>query len=296
MSAVQVFRFIDAEKTSFSIAFMCQRLGVSRAGYYAWTKRPPSARAIADAQLTATIHQIHVGSRGTYGVPRMHAELRQEHGVHCGRKRVARLMRIAQLRGVCRRRHVRTTRRDEQAQVNDDLVQRQFTASRPNTLWVADITYLPTWQGFLYLAVIIDAFSRRVVGWSMASHLRTELVLDALEMALWNRRPGPGLIHHADHGAQYTSLALGRRCREAGISPSMGSIGDCFDNALAESFFASLECELIDRSRWRTRTEARMAVFDYIECFYNPRRRHSGLAYLSPVTFERRHSNQTTVA
>jgi putative transposase len=168
---------------------------------------------------------------------------------------------------------VRTTRRDEQAQLSDDLVQRQFTANQPDALWCADITYLPTWPGFLYLAVIIDAYSRRVVGWSMANHLRTELVLDALEMALWNRKPGAGLIHHADHGSQYTSLAFGRRCRQAGITPSMGSVGDCFDNAIAESFFASLECELIDRNRWRTHTEARMAVFDYIEAFYNPRRR-----------------------
>jgi putative transposase len=296
VSAPQVFQFIDAEKTSFPIAFMCRRMGVSTAGYYAWLTRPPSSRAVADAQLMTMIEQIHAQSRGTYGVPRIHAELGDEHGVHCGRKRVARLMRIANLRGVCRRRRVRTTRRDEQAQLSDDLVQRQFTACRPDSLWCADITYLPTWQGFLYLAVIIDAYSRRVVGWSMANHLRTELVLDALEMALWNRRPRAGLIHHADHGTQYTSLAFGRRCRAAGITPSMGSVGDCFDNALAESFFASLECELIDRSRWHTHTEARMAVFDYIESFYNPRRRHSALAYLSPAQFERRRLHHTTAA
>jgi putative transposase len=275
---------------------MCRRLGVSTAGFYAWLRRPASARSIVDAQLTTLIQMIHAQSRGTYGVPRMHAELGEEHGIHCGRKRVARLMRCANLRGVCRRRRVRTTRRDEQAQLSDDLVQRQFTASRPDALWCADITYLPTWQGFLYLAVIIDAYSRRVVGWSMANHLRTELVLDALEMALWNRRPGAGLIHHADHGTQYTSLAFGRRCRQAGITPSMGSVGDCFDNAMAESFFASLECELIDRSRWRTHADARMAVFDYIECFYNPRRRHSAIAYLTPTEFERRSRHQTTAA
>jgi putative transposase len=296
VSPIHVFEFIDAEKTSFPIAFMCGRLGVSSAGYYAWLKRPASARSIADADLTNTIQQIHARSRGTYGVPRIHAELSEEHDIHCSRKRVARLMRRANLRGVCRRRRVRTTRRDEQAQLSDDLVQRQFGASRPDALWCADITYLPTWQGFLYLAVIIDAYSRRVVGWSMANHLRTELVLDALEMALWNRRPGAGLIHHADHGTQYTSLAFGRRCRQAGITPSMGSVGDCFDNAMAESFFASLECELIDRSRWRTHTDARMAVFDYIECFYNPRRRHSAIAYLSPAEFERRGHHQTTAA
>lgn len=285
---MHIFEFIDAEKTSFPIAFMCRRLGVSKAGYYAWKERPPSQHAVADTRLSKLIHQIHAGSRGTYGAPRIHAELADEHGVRCGRKRVARLMRSARLRGVCRRRRARTTRRDEQAQPSDDLVRRQFKASEPNALWVADITYLPTWQGFLYLAAIIDAYSRRVVGWSMASHLRTELVLDALEMALWNRRPGPGLIHHSDHGCQYTSLAFGHRCREAGIAASMGSVGDCFDNAMAESFFASLECELIDRSRWKTHTQARMAVFDYIECFYNPRRRHSANHYLSPAEFERR--------
>src|SRR5262245_7466594 len=183
---------------------MCRRLGVSKAGYYAWKVRPLSPRAVADARISALIHQIHAGSRGTYGAPRIHAELADEHGVRCGRKRVARLMRIGQLRGVCRRRRVRTTRRDEQAELSDDLVQRQFSASQPDALWCADITYLPTWQGFLYLAVIIDAWSRRVVVWSMANHLRTELVLDALEMALWNRRPGGGLVHHADHGSQYT--------------------------------------------------------------------------------------------
>jgi putative transposase len=253
-------------------------------------------RAVADVQLTKMIHQIHAGSRGTYGAPRIHAELGDEHGVRCGRKRVARLMRIAKLRGVCRRRRVRTTRRDEQVQLSDDLVQRQFSANEPDALWCADITYLPTWQGFLYLAVIIDAYSRRVVGWSMANHLRAELVLDALEMALWNRRPAAGLIHHADHGTQYTSLAFGHRCRQAGITPSMGTVGDCFDNAMPESFFASLECELIDRSRRLTHTEARIAVFDYIDGFYNPRRRHSALAYLSPAEFERRYLRQPTAA
>jgi putative transposase len=296
VSPIQVFEFIDAEKTSFPIAFMCRRLGVSKAGYFGWKHRHPSQRAVADARITKLIHQIHAGSRGTYGAPRIHAELADEYGVHCGRKRVARLMRIAKLRGVCRRRRIKTTRRDEQAELSDDLVQRQFSASEPDALWCADITYLPTWQGFLYLAVIIDAWSRRVVGWSMANHLRTELVLDALEMALWNRRPGAGLVHHADHGSQYTSLAFGRRCRQAGITPSMGTVGDCFDNAMAESFFASLECELIDRSRWRTYIDARGAVFDYIEGFYNPRRRHSALDYLSPAEFERRYRHHTAAA
>jgi len=184
-----VFRFIETEKASFSVAFRCRSLGVSTSGYYAWRKRPPSARAVADAVLSTNIRHIHVASRGTYGAPRIHAELADAYQTRCGRKRVARLMRAATLVGVCRRRVVRTTRREETAPVSDDLVGRAFTAPAPNRLWVADITYLPTWQGFLYLAVVLDVFSRRVVGWAMADHLRTELVLDALEMAVWNRRP-----------------------------------------------------------------------------------------------------------
>ncbi len=283
------FRFIAAEKVNHPVARLCRVLRVSTSGFYARRVRPPSARAVADAALTATIRAIHAGSRGTYGAPRVHAELADGHGVRCGRKRVARLMRAAGLVGVCRRRSVRTTRRDEAATVSDDLVKRAFAAPAPDRLWVADITSLPTWQGFLYLAVVLDACSRRVVGWSMADHLGAELVVDALDMALWSRRPATGLVHHSDHGAQYTSLAFGRRCREAGIAVSMGSVGDCFDNAPAESFFATLECELVDRSRWRTHAEARMAVFDFIEAFYNPRRRHSGLGYLSPAEYERRH-------
>lgn len=293
---MRVFGFIDVEKANFPIAFMCSRLGVSASGYYAWRQRPPAPRIVADARLTTVIRLVHAGSRGTYGAPRIHAELADAHAVRCGRKRVARLMRIAGLRGVCRRRRPRTTRTDPSAAVATDLVQRQFTASEPDRLWVADITYLPTWQGFLYLAVVVDAFSRRVVGWSMASHLRTELVLDALEMALWKRRPAAGLIHHSDHGCQYTSLAFGRRCRDAGITPSMGSVGDAYDNALCESFFASLECELVDRSQWRTHGQARMAVFDYLEVFYNRSRRHSALGYLSPATYESRHSTLRNAA
>ena len=283
------FRLIEAEKAEHSVVRLCRLLGVSPSGYYAWRTRPPSARAEADAALTGTIREVHVASRGTYGAPRVHAELADAHGVRCGRKRVARLMRADGLAGVSRRRSVRTTRRDEAATVSDDLVQRAFATTAPDRLWVADITYLPTWAGFLYLAVVLDACTRRVVGWAMADHLRAELVVDALDMALWNRRPAEGLVHHSDHGSQYTSLAFGRRCRQAGLAVSMGSVGDCFDNALAESFFATLECELVARSRWRTHAEARMAVFDFIEAFYNPRRRHSALGYLSPTDYERRH-------
>jgi putative transposase len=290
---VKRFSFIAAEKARVPVALACRALGVSRSGFYAWRRRAPSARAQVDCELTATIQVVHAASRGTYGAPRVHAELADAHAVHCGRKRVARLMRLAGLRGVCRRRFVRTTRRDPAAPPADDLVRRVFSVPAPDRLWVADITYLPTWQGFLYLAVVLDAFSRRVVGWALADHLRTELVTDALEMALWNRHPAGEVVHHSDHGSQYTSLAFGQRCRQAGVARSMGSVGDCYDNALAESFFATLECELVARSRWHTHAEARMAVFDFIEGFYNPHRRHSALGYLSPAAYERRFREAT---
>lgn len=281
------FRFIHTEKAAYPIVVLCRVLEVSRAGYYAWRGRAVSARARADTALAGRIREIHTDSRGIYGSPRIHAELADVDGIHCGRKRVARLMRRAGLVGVSRRRSVRTTRRDEQARVSDDLVHRAFTATEPNRLWLADVTYVPTWQGFLYLAVVLDAFSRRVVGWSMADHMRSELVVQALDMAVRHRQPGAGLVHHSDHGSQYTSLAFSRRCREAGIAQSMGSVGDCYDNAMAESFFATLECELIARCHWRTHDEARMAIFDFIETFYNPTRRHSALGYRSPAAHER---------
>jgi putative transposase len=291
-----VYRFVDCEKAVFPIVTMCRVLGVSPSGFWAWSKRPPSERAQADAALTGEIRRIHVRSRGTYGVPRVHAELRYD-GTRCSRKRVARLMRADGLAGVHRRRAVRTTVRDRDAAPAPDLVNRSFQASGPDRLWVADITYVPTWAGFLYVAVVVDVFSRLVVGWSMAGHMRTELILDALDMAISRRRPGDGLVHHSDRGTQYTSLAFGRRAREAGIALSMGSVGDAYDNAMAESFFASLETELLDRTGFRTRADARLAVFDYIEAFYNPIRRHSALAYLSPAEFERRYrSNPITAA
>jgi putative transposase len=268
------------------MAMMCRVLGVSSSGYYAWRRRAPCARSCADQALTERIEAIHERSRGTYGVPRVHAELGAL-GVRVGRKRVARLMRGAGLAGVSRRKSVRTTQRRQDARPTPDLVDRNFTAEAPDRLWVADITYVPTWAGFLYLAVALDAFSRRVVGWAMALHLRTELVLGALDMALWRRRPA-GVIHHSDQGTQYTSVAFGQRCRQAGVRPSMGSVGDCYDNALCESFYATLECELLNRHRFRTQAEARMAVFDFIEGWYNPHRRHSSLDYLSPIDYERR--------
>jgi putative transposase len=292
---VTVYRFVDEEKAVFPVTTMCRLLGVSPSGFWAWTRRPPSERARSDAALTDEIRRIHLRSRGTYGVPRVHAELVEE-GTRCSRKRVARLMRAAGIEGVHRRRAARTTVRDRDAAPASDLVERDFRAARPDQLWVADITYVPTWAGFLYVAVVVDACSRMVVGWSMAGHLRTELIVDALDMALARRRPGVGLIHHSDRGTQYTSLAFGRRCRESGIAQSMGSTGDAYDNALAESFFASLETELIDRTSWRTRADARLAVFDYIEAFYNPIRRHSSLGQISPAEFERRYRLTTTAA
>jgi putative transposase len=291
-----MFRLIDAENAHHPVSRLARVLGVSRAGYYAWKARPPAARAVADQGLTEQIRAIHERSRGLYGAPRVHAELRLDHDVHIGRKRVARLMRAAGLVG-CHRRHRRgLTRRDPAARPAPDLVNRAFTAEQPDRVWTADITYIPTWSGWLYLAVVLDVFSRRVVGWAMADHLRTELVVDALDMAIWNRRPGDGLVHHSDQGCQYTSLAFGRRLRETGLVASMGSVGDCFDNAVTESFFATLECELLDRSRFATRTQARTAVFDYVEGFYNPRRRHSTLGYLSPAEYERRHTTRYPAA
>jgi putative transposase len=268
------------------VATVCRVLGVSASGYYAWRHRPWSARAQADRALLEQIRAIHEHSRGTYGAPRIQAELAAR-GIHIGRKRVARLLQAAGLAGVSRRPFVTTTRRDPTARPAPDLVQRRFAVEGSNQLWVADITYIPTWAGFLYLAVVLDAWSRRVIGWAMATHLRTELVLDALNMAVTQRRP-TGVIHHSDQGSQYTSLAFGRRCEDAGVRPSMGSVGDAYDNALCESFFATLECELLDRRRFATQVEARLAVFDFIEGWYNPHRRHSALAYLSPLAYERR--------
>jgi putative transposase len=272
----------------YPTATMCRALGVSPGGYYARLKRPLSARARADGELSARIAEIHRRSRATYGAPRIHAELKEQ-GLRVGCKRVARLMRAAQLKGVSRRNWIITTVRDCEARPAPDLVERNFTAPGPDCLWVADITYIPTWAGFLYLAVVLDAFSRRIVGWAMETYLRTELVLKALDMALAQRR-ATGVIHHSDQGSQYTSLAFGKRCEQAGVRPSMGSVGDCFDNAMCESFFATLECELLNRQSFKTQVEARMAVFDFIEGWYNPHRRHSALDYLSPINYERSHS------
>jgi putative transposase len=289
------FRFVEQEKERYPVRILCRALGVSPSGYYAWRSRGPSARAVADAALASEIRRSHARSRGTYGVPRIHADL-AEAGHHVSRKRVARLMRRDGLAGVHRRRFVRTTIRDEHAEPFPDLVDRDFRASGPDRLWVADITQLPTRSGPCYLAAVTDAWSRQVVGWSMASHMRAELVTAALDAAVVRRRPPGGLIHHSDHGSQYTSLAFGQRLRESGIAASMGSVGDCYDNALAESFFATLETELIDRSDWATPAEATAAVFEYIEVFYNRIRRHSRLGNLSPQRFEARYRSSLAVA
>jgi len=276
---------MSANQACFPIATMARVLGVSKAGYHAWLRRPPSAHAVADEALLKRVRTVHASSRQTYGAPRVHAELRVQGDRH-GRKRTARLMRLAGLVGASHRHGgPTTTRRDKEARPAPDLVDRDFTASGPNQLWVADITYVPTATGFLYLAVVLDAWSRKIVGWSMANHLRTELVLDAMEMAVGQRRP-KDVIHHSDQGSQYTSVAFGKRCGEAGVRPSMGSVGDAYDNAMAESFFSTLEAELLSRRRFASQAEARMACFSYIEGWYNPVRLHSALGYRSPMTYE----------
>jgi putative transposase len=276
---------VSANQAAYPIATMCRLLGVSSSGYYAWRTRPSLRRAQADDALLSHIRAAHAASHGTYGAPRIHAELRAN-GVRIGRKRVARLMAAAGLAGVSRRKFVTTTVRGSGRQA-PDLVDRNFTVEKPDQLWVADITYVSTGAGFLYLAVVLDACSRRIVGWAMSSRLVTQLVLDALNMALVTRRP-TDVIHHSDQGSQYTSIEFGHRCRQAGVRPSMGSVGDAYDNAMCESFFATLECELLDRHRFKSQAEARMAIFAFIEGFYNRRRRHSAIGYLSPIDYERR--------
>jgi putative transposase len=283
---VKIFRFIVAERAEHSIKLMCRVLEVSRSGYHAWAAREPSARAVADRALSGRIAEIHARSLKTYGSPRVHAELRLEDGVRVGRKRVERLMRQAGISGLLRRRRGKTTIRVQGVRTAPDLVERDFNPAAVNRLWAADITYIRTWEGWLYLASVMDLYSRRIVGWAMADHLRAELVVDALEMAVSRRRPDTGLVHHSDQGSQYTSLIFTRRCRSVGIDVSMGSRGDCFDNAVLESFHASLKKDLIHRRSWPTKAEARTAMFDYVETFYNRQRRHSTLGMLSPVDFE----------
>ncbi|MCG3133972.1 MAG: IS3 family transposase ISMxa1 [Planctomycetes bacterium] len=277
---------MSAHQARHGVARQCEVLDVSRSGFYAWKDRPLSRRARADVEISQRIRLIHAVSGGTYGAPRVHAELAAD-GVRIGKKRVARLMRALGLQGATRRRFTTTTVRDPDARQAPDLVERDFTADGRDQLWVADITYVPTAPGFLFLAVVIDAWSRKVVGWRLTDHLRTELVVEALETACAQRRPD-GVIHHSDQGTQYTSIAFGIRCRAAKVRPSMGSVGDAYDNAMAESFFASLKCELLGRNGLRSKAETRIAIFEWIEGWYNSRRRHSALGYLSPNEFEAR--------
>jgi putative transposase len=281
------FRFIAEEAAQFPVSLLCKVMGVSRGGYYAWKTRGPSERARTDAELAERITAIHDGVLGIYGAPRVHAELRLAHGVRVGKKRVARLMRALGIFGAGRRGGPATTIREPARPSAPDLVDRAFARAEPNRLWVCDIKYVQTGQGFLFLAAVQDVFSRRIVGWSMREDLAAELVLDALGMAVSQRRVDAGCIAHSDHGSQYTSLAYGAYAKTSGIALSMGSIGDPWDNALAETFFASLEKELLRRERFATREAARMRLFWYIECFYNTRRRHSALGYLSPAEYER---------
>jgi putative transposase len=284
---VSAYRIISAEKAlGVPVSLACELLEVSRSGYYEWATRAPSDRELTDAFLTEKIRQIHKENREVYGAPRIHAELRIAHGINVGRKRVERLMAGAGISGLVVRKRGRTTVRVQGVRVADDLVKRQFRPEQPDVLWIADFSYLRTWEGWLYLAAVQDAFSRRIVGWSMADHMREELVIDALTMAVKRRRPDPGLIHHSDQGSQYVGLGFGLACTRAGISRSMGSVGDCYDNAVAETFFATLKKELVYRRSWPTRQELCSEVFEYIEGFYNPRRRHSTLGMLSPVEFE----------
>ena len=279
------FRFISAERASFSVSLLCEVLGVSRSGFNAWLRRHPSRRWVSDVRLLEQIHAIHRDSRSSYGSPRIHAELRHR-GVRVSRKRVERLMRRHGLCGSVRRRRAKTTIRVHGVRPAPDLVRREFRPTEPNRLWVADLSEVATWEGKLYLAVVIDCFSRRVVGWSMREHMRSELVLEALEMGVSRRKPESGLVHHSDQGSQYVSLRFSQRCREAGIRISMGAKASALDNAVCEAFFSSLKRELIRRRSWPTRREAQSAIFEWIECWYNPRRLHSTLGYLSPNNYE----------
>lgn len=283
-----IYGFMEAEKADFPIGFMAEHLGVSTSGFYDWRKRQgsPSRRWTDDARLTERIRAIHSRSRGTYGSPRVWAELRHGLGIRVGRKRVERLMRLAGIAGVSRRKSG-SGRERRRGRVAADLVERRFNPTAPDELWAADITEHPTGEGKVYLAVVMDAWNREIIGWSIADHLRAEIVCDAFEMARWKRRPRPhsGLIHHSDHGAQYTSWAFGKTLREAGILKSMGTIGDALDNAVVESFFASLQTELLDRRQWETRRQLSTAIFEYIEPWYNTERRHSHNNYHSPINY-----------
>jgi transposase InsO family protein len=296
-----LYGFIAAEKTTYPVRLLCRTLQVSASSFYDWIRRGSpviSDDDLDDAHAANQLHDAWTEHRRSYGARRLTAEIRDRNfdGPAWNRKRVARLMRLAGIEGIHRRRQGRKRTRLRTGMLAPDLVGRRFTAARPDQLWVADISYLRTWEGFLYLAVVLDACTRRVVGWAMADHLRRELVLDAVGMALHQRRPAPGLVHHSDHGTQYTSIDFGRTLRTSGVVASMGSVGDAFDNAMAESFFATLKEELVYRRAWPTRHELEMEVFSYIEGFYNRLRRHSRLGNFSPADYERTITTQTEVS
>lgn len=284
-------RFIAAERANHTVAMLCRVLGVSRAGFYAAEGRPASERALEDKRLLAEIRRIHSDSRETYGIPRVHAMLARK-GIRVGRKRVARLMRKASISGLVKRRKGKTTVRVPGVATRPDLVRREWSPTEPNRLWVADITYCRTWEGWLYLAAVVDCYSRKVVGWSLRQGLEAELVTEAVEMAVARRRPDRGLVHHSDRGSQYVSLAFGERCREAGIDLSMTEGGSPLDNAVVESFFATLKRELVDRYSWPTREDLRVAIFEWIEVFYNRQRLHTTLGNYAPEEFENLSLNQ----
>jgi transposase InsO family protein len=280
------FGFIHAKKACFPVAVLCEQLDVSRSGYYAWAQRAESARSRSDRELSLEVAAVHQESRGRYGSPRVHAELRAR-GRHVARKRVARLMRQQGLAARRRRRFVRTTDSAHRQPVADNLLARHFSPGQPNCSWATDITYVATRQGWLYLAVVLDLFSRQVVGWAMGQSIDTQLVLGALDMALKSRKPPRGLLHHSDRGSQYASADYQRALEQRGIRCSMSRKGNCWDNAVVESFFSSLKMELVHEADFATREQASSALFEYIEVFYNRKRRHSSLGYLSPVEYER---------
>jgi len=289
------FAYIRAEKAKHSVSRLCTALGVSRSGFYAWCVRPPSRRAVDDSRLVPVIRACHARSRGTYGSPRIRKDLIDlSHRV--SRKRVARLMRSEGLLSRPPRRFKVTTESRHSLPVAPNLVRRKFDAMAPNQLWVGDLTYIWTWQGWLFLSVMLDVFSRRAVGWAMADHMRTELPLEALGMALGIRQPESGLVHHTDRGSQYASEIYQAELDARGIRCSMSRVGDCWDNAVAESFFATLKKDLIYRRPWPTKRETRDAVHDYIAAFYNPYRRHSSIGDVSPIDFERQHYAATNDA
>lgn len=288
-----IYQFIEQYKQEFPVVGMCQVLGVSESGFYAWRKRPTCRRHQEDAQLTQEIRQVFVAHRGRYGSPRIQSELKDQ-GRHIARKRVARLMHEAELIALRKRRRAQTTKRDAAHPVAPNVLNREFTAEEPNTKWVTDITYIPTTQGWLYLAVMLDLYSRAVVGWSMSSCCDENLAENALNMAVSRRRPKAGFLHHSDRGCQYTSLAYRKRLEQVGAVVSMSRKGNCWDNAAMESFFGSLKEECVGETVYSSHEQARQALFEYLEIYYTRQRRHSTLGYVSPLVYEQMEGKHVT--